>query len=90
MAELEFRMSVNGGTDGEIEAIYFQLRAAKVARTDEVIDGALLADYDRQGQLVGFEIISPVKIADIVPFIEKPSRAIFRRFIQRAPDFVLP
>jgi uncharacterized protein YuzE len=55
---------------GRIVAVYFQIRKGKSAKVREHADGALFADYDRRGRLLGIELLAPctarvlAKIAD--------------------------
>lgn len=79
-----FEFSVSARDDGTLEAAYIRLRRAPVARTEEVLEDGLLADYDRQGNLVGIEILSPVKLSSIVRLVDEDRREPFRRFVRRA------
>lgn len=58
-----YRVSISAGPDGTIEAVYVHVRRKKVASTHELIAGKLLADYAASGELVGLEIIGPVKLS---------------------------
>ena len=58
-----FRVSVEvDPRTGELLAAYLKVRRGKVARTREVHAGAVFADYDAKGQLVGVEILAPCPI----------------------------
>lgn len=82
-----FEMSISARNDGTIEAVYILVRDNKAARTREIIEDILLADYNSRGQLVGIEILAPVKLAKITPLVDEPRRRIFRRFIkEQAPN----
>lgn len=79
-------MSISARNDGTIEAVYILVRDNKAARTKEIVEDILLADYDRRGQLVGIEILAPVKLAKIMPLVEEGRRRPFKRFIkEQAP-----
>lgn len=81
-----FEMSISARNDGAIEAVYILVRDNKAARTKEIIEDILLADYNSRGQLVGIEIPAPVRLAKIMPLVEKPRRRPFSRFVrERAP-----
>ncbi|MCH7592250.1 MAG: DUF2283 domain-containing protein [Planctomycetes bacterium] len=86
-----FEMSISARNDGTVEAVYILVRGNKVARTKEIIEDILLADYDSRGQLVGIEILAPVRIQRITPLVEQPRRRPFSKFVrERAPaDLVL-
>jgi hypothetical protein len=43
----------------EITAVSLKLRNGKSARTVQIEEGVLLADYDEAGQLLGLEILEP-------------------------------
>ena len=80
-------MSISARNDGTIEAVYILVRDNKAARTKEIVEDVLLADYNSRGQLVGIEILAPVKIAKIAMLVEEPRRRPFRRFVRdRAPE----
>jgi uncharacterized protein YuzE len=82
-----FELSVSGRGDGTIEAAYVCLSKKKVARTREIVEDVLLADYDAEGQLVGIEILAPIKAAQIVRLVQQPQRAPFLKFLrQSAPQ----
>jgi len=69
--------------NGEVEAVYFQVRKGKVAETREFHDGAAFADYDKDGYLLGVELLQPcrVTIIDVVAANESPTA---RRDMKRA------
>lgn len=80
-------MSISARNDGTIEAVYILVRDDKAARTKEIVEDILLADYNSRGQLVGIEILAPVKITKITTLVEEPRRRLFRRFVRdRAPE----
>lgn len=43
--------------DRETSTVYCRITKNKVARTQEVIDGRVLVDWDADGEIVGVEII---------------------------------
>jgi uncharacterized protein YuzE len=79
-----FELSVSARDDGTLEALYISLSDAKVARTREILDDVLLADYSAGGKLVGIEILAPVKISKLEDLVEEPKRRTFRAFVRRA------
>ena len=80
-------MSISARDDGTIEAVYILVRDNKAVRTKEIVEDILLADYNSRGQLVGIEILAPVKINKIATLVEEPRRRPFRRFVKaRAPE----
>jgi uncharacterized protein YuzE len=80
----EFQVSISGRGDGTIEAIYLAVSGRKVARTDEVIADHMLVDYDRSGNVVGVEILAPVRLRDVTCLVKQGSRASLRRFLSRS------
>ena len=85
--QVGFEMSISARNDGAIEAVYILVRDDKAKRTKEIIEDILLADYSSRGQLVGIEILAPVKLAKITPLVEERRRRPFRRFLkEQAPD----
>ena len=64
----------------------YEKKLSKNKRIKEVVPDRLLAEYDRKGQVVGFEIIAPVRISKITALVERRKRAGFRKFIKQAPE----
>jgi uncharacterized protein YuzE len=63
MKKHEFRVSVAVDDEtGTIEAAYFMFRKGKSAGTKEFANGAALADYDKNGRLLGVELLEPCKV----------------------------
>jgi len=48
---------------GELLAVYFRVRRGRVQETREFAEGAAFADYDRHGQLLGIELLSPCRVS---------------------------
>ena len=63
-----------------LNAIYFRFRTGTVARTKELADGRMMADYDRRGRLLGIEMIAPCS-ANVLEKIDIDKEA--RDFIKR-------
>lgn len=61
--EMQFAMqvTVDEGTGSPI-SVYFQVRQGKVHETREFADGAAFADYDKDGQLLGIELLSTCRV----------------------------
>jgi hypothetical protein len=85
-----YEVSISGRNDGTIEAVYVRLSDHKVARSREVIEGQLVADYDRRGEIVGLEILAPVRIQSLTRLVSQPARRPFKRFVEDSipRDFV--
>lgn len=81
---LGFELSVSARDDGTIEAVYIRFSNRKVSKTNEVIEDVLLVDLDRRNELVGIEILAPVKLSQVTGIVEKPMRATFRKFVKQA------
>ena len=58
---------------GEVTAVYFQVREGKAARVKEFASGAVFANYNRKGELLGVAMLAPCeahvldKIAEVEP-----------------------
>jgi uncharacterized protein YuzE len=80
-----FELSISARADGTIEAAYISLRpGASVAKTKEISADVLMADYNRAGELVGIEILAPVRIAELAKLVEPRKREPFKRFVKRS------
>jgi uncharacterized protein YuzE len=79
-----FEISVSTRDDGTIEAAYIKLADGKVAKTTEISQDVALADYDAAGNLLGIEILAPVKLSQITPLVEPPRRPSFRKAVKNA------
>lgn len=87
-----FEISVSARDDGTLEAVYIRMNEGKIAKTVEVDEDVVLADYDSQGKLLGIELLAPVRLAKIVKLVDAPRRPSFRKAIKRgAPEeFLVP
>jgi len=64
MKKLQLRSRVEADrSTGEILAVYFQVRKGHAARVIELADGNAFANYDRNGLLLGIELLAPCNIA---------------------------
>jgi uncharacterized protein YuzE len=83
MAEkFAFRVNVeNDPNTGRIVAVYFQIRKGTSAKIREHADGALFADYDRRGKLLGIELLAPCT-ARVLDRIAGESSA--KRFVRQS------
>jgi uncharacterized protein YuzE len=79
-----YEISTSAGEDGTIEAAYIRFSHGPVAETREINGDVLLADFDKEGNLVGVEILAPVKISVLTELVQPPKRAPFERFIREA------
>jgi uncharacterized protein YuzE len=66
---------------GRVVAVYFQIRKGKSVRVEEFADGAAFADFDKQGRLLGIELLAPCEIA-LLESIAKNPRA--KRFVRES------
>jgi uncharacterized protein YuzE len=48
----------------DVDALYIRLRESDIADTDEIADD-FIVDYDREGNVVGIEILSASNKADV-------------------------
>jgi len=82
-----YELSISGRDDGTLEALYVLIRLDKVACTKEIIKDILLADYNKKGDLVGIEVLAPVRITKLTKLVDKPKQRSFRKFVeQNAPE----
>ena len=80
---IEFGMSmcVNERT-GRLEALYLQVRRGKVARTAEIQD-SVMVDYDKDGSIMGIEVLGPCNTTIIERFLEtKRAPVTVQRFVR--------
>jgi len=82
--KLGFQLSISGRDDGRLEALYISLSERKVARTEEVVEDVLLVDYDSRGNVVGIEILAPVKMSRVTRLVDQPRRKPLRKFIEQS------
>ncbi|MSR60025.1 MAG: DUF2283 domain-containing protein [Planctomycetaceae bacterium] len=70
---------------GDIQAVYFTIRKGKVFETKEYSHGSALADYDKDGNLLGVELLAPVSIAvlDKISGKEPRTKAFVRNAVPR-------
>ncbi len=66
---------------GDVMAAYFQLRRGRAATVKEFAKGAVFANYDRRGELLGIEMLAPCK-ASVLDRIGLQSPA--KRFIKKS------
>ena len=79
---LELELVVRQGT-GALCGAYLKLRAGKVARTEEIESDVLLADYDRQGNLLGIDILAPIDMSVAVNLVkDRRQRAAIESIMQ--------
>jgi uncharacterized protein YuzE len=79
-----FELSVSADEDGTLETMYIRFRNGKIKRTSEVIEDTVIADYDEHDNLVGIEILGPVKLSELAKLVEQPRRTSFRKFVKRS------
>jgi hypothetical protein len=48
---------------GELMAVYFQVRKGKAVEVREFADGAAFANYARNGELLGIELLAPCRLS---------------------------
>lgn len=84
MAVVQVEISVTTGPKGQIELAYIRLGKARVAKTVEIEDDRLLADYDRHNKLVGIEILAPVKTITLRNIVSATQLAAIERALPDA------
>jgi len=59
-SRFSFRVTIETeNATGAVLAAYFQVREGKSARVREYAGGSVFADYDKQGRLIGIEMLGP-------------------------------
>ena len=82
MDKLSFGLSVETeDRTGEILAVYFQIRKGRVAKTKEIVEGTVFADFDKEGKLLGIEMLGPCEVA-VLDKISNSSRV--KRFVKES------
>lgn len=66
---------------GAVIAVYFQIRKGKSKVTKEYANGDAFADYDKNGLLLGIELLAPCR-ASVLDSIAKQASA--KRFLRDA------
>lgn len=64
---------------GEVLACYFQIRSGKIHETREFEGGIAIADYDKNGYLLGVELIAPCKVTIVNSIAANESPEVQRR-----------
>ena len=80
-----YGLSITSRKDGSLEVAYIRVSATKVARTEEIVESAMMLDWDKDDQLVGIEFLAPVKRAAVLRIaskLAKPRQASFKKFVQ--------
>ena len=77
-------VSVSARQDGTLEALYIRLTNRKIARTKEIVQDQVLADYDSKGDLVGIEVLAPVKLSTLSRLVAPPKRKTFNKVLRQA------
>jgi uncharacterized protein YuzE len=63
MKKLDFNIRVEVDSEtGEALAVYLRVRSGKAFEVRELEEGKVFANYDRNGLLLGIELLAPCKI----------------------------
>ncbi|MBM3994553.1 MAG: DUF2283 domain-containing protein [Planctomycetes bacterium] len=76
-------VSVDGKT-GNIRAAYLQIGTGAVYDTRELSEGSAYADYDKDGWLLGIELLGPCEVK-VLDKLAKKELAALRRFLLGSP-----
>ena len=87
---ISFQVSISGRDDGTIAAVYVVFSHEAAAYTTEIVESELLADYNDRDELIGIEILAPVRLRDLTKLVDKSVRDPFRKFVKKSvpSDFV--
>jgi uncharacterized protein YuzE len=77
-----FELSLSSNEDGSIDTLYIRFKKGKVKRTRKIIEDTVLADYDENDNVLGVEVLAPVKLAELAKLVEQPRRNSFRKFVR--------
>jgi uncharacterized protein YuzE len=83
--DFSFQVSVETHNQtGAVLAVYLQIRKGKSTVTKEYANGDAFADYDRNGRLLGIELLAPCR-ASVLDRIakQKPAKDFVRNSIPR-------
>jgi uncharacterized protein YuzE len=70
---------------GDVMAVYFQVRKGKVKSTKEYADGNAFGDYDKNGKLLGIEMLAPCRTSVLDSIAkQKPAKQFVRKSIPRS------
>jgi len=87
MTPLEFDVNITiDESTGAVIAVYFQTRRGKVHETREFADGAAFADYNRDGELLGIELLGPCRATIVDQLAQNESvtlRKSMKAFVRR-------
>jgi len=81
----ELGLTVHARTDGSLEAAYLRLSKNPVIRTEEVVESALLLDFDDHDKVVGVEILAPVRLDQVLQLagrLDADSQSSFLNFVR--------
>jgi hypothetical protein len=79
-----FELSLSGRDDGTVQAAYFRVKKGNVARRYEVVPDTVMADYDSNGDLLGIEVLAPVKLSVLAKQVEQSRSSSFRKFVRHS------
>ncbi|MBL9090274.1 MAG: hypothetical protein JNL96_03565 [Planctomycetaceae bacterium] len=78
--EFEVKLTVDKDT-GEMLAAYFQIRRGKANEVREFANGNAFANYNRNGELLGIELLGPCRVDVVDKIVNKDEEA--KRFVRR-------
>jgi len=79
-----FEISISGRDDGTLEALYIRCADGKVHHTEEIKEDIVMADYDANNNLLGIEILAPVKLRVLADLIDEAHRNPFKKFVRKS------
>ena len=85
---MKFNVTVEADNEtGEVLAVYFRLRPGRSVQVREFSGGAAFADYNKAGELLGVELLSPCRISVLNQITEDEplsARTQARKFMRNA------
>jgi hypothetical protein len=83
MNKMHYRVHIETeSATGDVLAVYFQIRRGKSHECREFQDGAVFADYNKKGELLGVEMLAPCSVS-IVDTIASNEPAALRQHAKR-------
>ena len=80
MSEFHFECVVTtDDATGDLLAVYFHIRKGKVHETHEFANGNVFADYDKQGLLLGIELLGPSNVSIVDKLAKQESLEIRKK-----------
>ncbi len=79
-SDFQFAVKVEtNDSTGEVMSVYFQIHKGQSVKVKEHAGGAVFADYDKRGSLLGIEMLAPCRASVLARIPTQPSA---KRFVR--------